>query len=599
MSSDEPTLGAPTGELAARFWRDFLKPQGAKLGVAALLMAMVAAANTSYALVVRETGKALEAQSSQAIWIAPLLIVAVTAAKAIALFAQMALTQSIALKTLEGMQARMYGRLLEADFARLSGEAAGRLAARFTSDVERVREALTRAATNLLRDALTVVGGVAVMLYVDWLLAVLVLCVYPLAMQPVINLGHRLRKASRAAQEQMGDLTAFLNESFDGARLVKTYGLEAYQTRRGGAAFAERYRLGMKIARGRAGVEPILEVAGGLAFAGVLAFAAWRMTNTDFSIADLLAFITALGVMAPAVRAIGTLNAVAQEGFAAVERVFAVIDEEPAVIDPPGSPALQVSRAHVAFEGVTFRYAGTERPALTDLSFSAEPGKTTALVGPSGAGKSSVINLIPRLYDPTAGRVVIDGQDIASVSLDSLRRNIALVSQDATLFDDTIAANIAFGRPDASAQDIRAAAQAAAATVFIEATPEGFDTQVGPGGSRLSGGQRQRIALARAFLKDAPILLLDEPTSALDAEAEAQIQAALDRLASGRTTIVIAHRLATIRRADRIYVLDQGRVVEEGDDADLTARGGLYARLRALQFTDHEHGDADKDPSAN
>ncbi len=577
---------APTGALTQRFWREFLKPQGGRLWVAALLMAAVAVANTSYALVVRETGKALENEASYAIYLAPLLIIGVTAFKAVALFAQMSLTQSIALKTLEGMQARMYARLLDADFARLSGEAAGRLAARFTSDVERVREALIRAATNLLRDALTVVGGVAVMFYIDWLLALLVLCVYPLAIQPVVSLGQRLRKASRAAQEQMGDLTAFLNESFDGARLVKTYGLEDYQARRGGAAFAERFRLGMKIARGRAGVEPILEVAGGLAFAGVLAFAAWRTTNTDFSIADLLAFVTALGVMAPAIRAIGTLNAVAQEGLAAVERVFAVMDEEPAVIDPPGAPALIVQQGQVAFDGVKFGYAGAERPALDGVSLEAEPGKTTALVGPSGAGKSSVINLIPRLYDPSAGRILIDGQDIAAVSLESLRRAIALVSQDATLFDDTIAANIAFGRPSASAAEIRAAAEAAAALSFIEAAPGGFDAPVGPSGSRLSGGQRQRIALARAFLKDAPILLLDEPTSALDAEAEAQIQAALDRLSAGRTTLVIAHRLATIRRADRIYVLDQGRIVETGDDASLTAQNGLYARLRALQFKD-------------
>lgn len=591
MTSSEPETDAAesaagdasTPSLASRFWGMFVRPHWRAVIVAALLMAAVAAANTSYALVVRWSATQLEAGRITAAYWAPALIIGVTAFKAGTLFAQMMVTQRIALRIIEAMQSAMYGRLLRADFARMAGEAPGRLVARFTSDVDRVRDGLTRAATNLIRDALTVVGGVAVMIYIDWLLALLVLGVYPLALQPIANIGHRLRRASTAAQEQMGDLTAFLSESFQGVRLVKTYRLEDYQRERADAAFAERFRLGMKMARGRAGVEPILEIVGGLAFAGVLAFAAWRTTNSDFSIPDLLAFVTALGVIAPAVRAIGTLNAVAQEGLAAVDRVFQIIDEEPDIVDAPDAKPIAVSEGRIQFVNVSFSY-GAEAQALSGVDLEIEAGKTTALVGPSGAGKSTVLNLIPRLYDPTQGQVLIDGQDLRGATLQSLRRSISLVSQDITLFDDTLRANIAFGRPDATEDEILAAADAAAALPFIQAAANGLDTRVGPAGGSLSGGQRQRIALARAVLKDAPILLLDEATSALDAESEALVQAALDRLARGRTTLVIAHRLATVTRADKIIVLDAGRVVEQGTDESLRAADGLYARLRALQF---------------
>lgn len=585
-TSSNHTERDSTWALSRRLWRTWLAPRGAALSLSIALMTIVAALTSSYALIVTRTFEALESGTAQTLWLAPGLILAVTGANAIVWFAQMIVTQKLVLRVIQDMQRAMYARLLSADFARISVEPAGSLTARFINDVDRVREGLMRAVTNLIRDALTVVASVAVMIYIDWVLALLVLGAYPLAFQPVIALGQRLRRASTAAQEQVGELTAFLTESFSGDRLVKTYRLEQRQTERGDDQFERRFALNMKMARGRAGVEPILEFAGGLALAGILAVAAWRSSQSDAAIPELLGFLTAVAVLAPRARAIGTLNAVAQEALAAVARIFDLLDEEPAVLNAEGAAPLQVSAGAVALEGVNFTYPDGAQ-ALHDLTLLAEPGKTTALVGPSGGGKSTVLNLIPRLYDTTSGAVRIDGTDVRDASLASLRDAIAVVSQDATLFDDTVRANVAFGQADASDADIWSALEAAAAKDFVEALPKQLDAPVGPGGGRLSGGQRQRLALARAVLKDAPILLLDEATSALDAESEAKVQAALERVSQGRTTIVIAHRLSTVMRADKIYVLDGGRVVEEGTDETLKSkRDGVYAHLRALQFSE-------------
>ena len=315
----------------------------------------------------------------------------------------------------------------------------------------------------------------------------------------------------------------------------------------------------------------------------MIAFSGWRVIEGDTGVDAIFGVITGVGVMAPAVRALGTLNAVVQEGFAALQRVFDILDEPESVTSALDAPALEASRGAVELDDVGFSYPdGT--PALTGISLKAEPGQTVALVGPSGSGKSTVLNLLPRLYDPQSGTVRIDGTDIRSVSLASLRRCMALVSQDVTLFDDSVRANIAFGDLDADEDAIIAAAKAADAHDFIMAMPGGYDAPVGPRGSNLSGGQRQRLSIARAILKDAPILLLDEATSALDTQSERRVQAALERLSEGRTCLVIAHRLSTVRNADWICVMDQGRVCEQGRHDELVAAGGLYARLCRMQF---------------
>jgi len=575
----------PAKHLVARLWRERLAPRWRLVALAVALSALTAAAAASYALMVHWVVGMLERGDDRVVWLAPIVIFVITAIRGLSLYFQTIQTNKLALKVMQDLQESLYARLVRADFARLIREPVGALVSRFTNDITVMREALVRAANNLLRDSLTIVGTVAIMFYLDWMLAMLVLVVYPLAALPIIRIGNMLRKTSTKAQHQMGEVTSFLEESFSGARMVKTYQLEDYETERSRKSFLERYRLALSLTASKARVDPILEVVGGAAFAGVFGFAGWRISTGAMSFPDFMGFITAIGVMAPAVRALGTLSAVVQEGLAVLNRVFAAIDEPDQVLENRDAKPLVVTKGDVKLDHVSFTY-GEDAPALADISVTAKAGKTIAFVGPSGSGKTTIINLIPRLYDPTKGVVSIDGQDLRNVTAQSVRNAVSLVSQDVTLFDDTVRANIAFGRLDAADDEIVAAAKSADAHDFISALPDGYDTSVGPRGGQLSGGQRQRIAIARAILKDAPILLLDEATSALDAEAEARVQDALKRLAEGRTTLVIAHRLATVRDADWIYVMEDGRVAEEGQHDDLVARDGLYARLSRLQFAD-------------
>jgi subfamily B ATP-binding cassette protein MsbA len=475
------------------------------------------------------------------------------------------------------LQGRMFAHLSRADLARLEREAPAQLAARFTTDATIVRDALTRA-VNGIADAITVIGLIGSMLYLDWLLSLIAAALYPLAAVPIQRIGKRIRRASGGMQERMGETAAMLNESFAQARVVRAYRLEETESRRAEDAFTQLYRALMRMTKGRARVDPVLEVLGGAAVAAVIGFAGWRAAISSQTIGNFTGFVAALLIAARPLRALGSLNAALQEGLAGLTRVFSVVDEEPHIIDTPDAAPLPVGRGHVVFDNVRFVYPDG-RVGLAGLSFTAEPGTTVALVGPSGAGKSTALALIPRLQDVTAGSVRIDGADVRQVRLASLRDAIAYVAQDSLLFDDTITANIRMGRPDASDPEIAAAAEAAAAASFIAALPDGYATRVGPGGRRLSGGQRQRIALARALLRNPRILLLDEATSALDTESEAAIQAALARLRHGRTTIVIAHRLSTVRDADIVVAMHEGRAVEQGTHATLLEADGLYARL--------------------
>ncbi|WP_233347713.1 ABC transporter ATP-binding protein [Hyphobacterium indicum] len=553
--------------------------------IAVILSATTAAAASSYAFMIRWAVGMLERQDTQVIWLAPIVIVIITAIRGGSLFLQTVQTNRLALRVMQDLQETLFTRLVRADYARLISEPVGAIVSRFTNDITILRDLLVRAANNLLRDTLTILGAVIAMFVFDWMLALLILVVYPLAALPVIRIGNMLRKTSSEAQTQMGEVTSFLEESFSGARMVKTYGLEDHEIERSRFAFLKRFQLALSLAASKARVDPILEVVGGAAFAGVLAFAGWRISQGAASIADFTGFIAAIGIMAPAVRAVGTLGAAMQEGVAVLQRIYDVTDETDDVIQIPGAKPLKVTRGRLEFDNVSFAYNG-EGAALSHIDLVADAAKTTAIVGASGSGKTTLLNLVPRLYDPAGGAVLIDNQDIRKATIKSVRDAVALVSQDVVLFNDTIAANIAFGRMTASRDEIEAAARAADAHEFIMELPGGYDAPVGPRGGQLSGGQRQRIAIARAILADAPILLLDEATSALDAEAEARVQSALQRLSEGRTTIVIAHRLATVRDADRIYVMENGQIAETGKHDELLARGGIYARLCKLQFAD-------------
>ena len=575
----------------ARLWRDYLWPQKSRLFFAIFFMALFAAATAGYVYLIQliidatasleSGGGAVENAKRYAAIIVP-VILGLTLTAGIGGYIQRILTNAIALNTVGKMQTQMLRAAHERDFAQSEAEPTGELIAKFTNDVSVVSAGLVRVLGNLIKDVLSVVFTIIVMLNVNWRLS-LFMVVFGLALWPIIAISKKLRGNARDVQEHIGVMTVELKESLGASQLVKTYGLEAREQTRLDKSFAERVRLYLRLVTQQARVDPILEVVGGLVIAAVVIFGVWQFGTGTATPGQIAGVLGGLLILAPRLRALGTLNNVTQESLSSLGRIFDVIDTKPSLTDAIVSTALDITSGEVSLRGVEFAYPdGTA--ALKDLTLTAAAGQKTALVGPSGGGKSTIMHLIPRLYDVDGGCVEIDGQNVRDVTQASLRKQIAVVSQDAVLFNDTIAANIGLGDLDASREAILHAAKAADAHGFISRLPEGYDTKLGEDGAGLSGGQRQRLSIARAILRDAPILLLDEATSALDTESEGKVQAALERLSEGRTTLVIAHRLATIQDADIIYVIDDGRVIESGTDAELRKRDGVYAILRQAQF---------------
>ena len=513
------------------------------------------------------------------------VVVIVTAIKGFSLLAQTVMTNKVVSRIEADMQTALYGHLIDADLAQLQKENPASLTQRFTTDFTFVKEALTRIVNIAVRDVVTAVALVGALFWIDWKMTLVVVLIAPVVAHPIGRIGRKLRRMASSQQEQTGVMASLVTESLQGARAAKTDSLEPYLKARAANAFEAIRALKVKAANARGRLDPLLEVGGGLAVAGVLAAIGVRITSGASTVGDFTGYVSALLLAAQPMRSLGNLNAIVQEAGASLKRYYALLDEKPQIVDRPDAKPLAIAAGEVTFRHLRFRYREDQR-ALEGIDLVARGGSTTALVGRSGSGKSTLLALVPRLYDPNAGRIEIDGQDLRGVTLDSLRHQIGVVSQDVVLFDDTVRANIAFGRPRASEEEIVAAAKAAAAHDFIAAMPGGYDAPVGERGHKLSGGERQRIAIARAILKDAPILLLDEATSALDTESERLVQQALARLMKGRTTIVIAHRLSTIREADPIVVMDEGKVVETGSHDDLLARDGAYARLHRLQFVE-------------
>jgi subfamily B ATP-binding cassette protein MsbA len=587
MAKKKIKLPGDTVPIARRMWREWVRPHRRTLLVILALIVAGAAATSLYPLLIREAFNAFDRRDMDMIYWAPLIVILVTSAKGFALYGQGVLTSKVVCRVEADMQSALYAHLIDLDLAQVQKDSPASLTQRFTTDFNFIKDALTRLVTVLLREAVTVFALLCAMLYIDWVMTLVAIVIAPFVIPPIHKIGKKLRRVSTATQEQIGSMAGMVSESLGGVRVAKTYAMEGYLKGRARDAFEEVRALKLQAARARARLDPLLEIGAGIAVAGVLLLIGWRIGRGETTIGDFTGFVTALLLASQPVRAMGNLNAIVQEAIAALIRYYAIIDRKPQIADKPGAGVLEVTAGEMRFEEIHFRYRD-DAPALEGIAFTAPGGTTTALVGRSGSGKSTLLSLIPRLYDPTRGRVLIDGQDLREVSLASLRRAVSVVSQDVMLFDDTVRANIAFGRPEASEEDIVAAATAAAAHGFVSALPEGYDTVVGPAGGRLSGGERQRIALARAFLKDAPILLLDEATSALDAESERLVQDALARLMKGRTTLVIAHRLSTVRDADQIVVMEAGRIVETGRHDDLVARAGAYARLHRLQLLGHD-----------
>ncbi len=586
--SAPPELSARA--LIGRVARAYLAPRWKGWTTALVSAVIVAVATGVLVSLLKPTTDTLlkpGARSWQEIWALPAIIAGVAILRTAAQVVQATLVNRVGNGLVGDIQLQLFGKMVRADLARLRSQHSGAQVSSVLYDAGLMREAATNGVINYTQNILLVIASVVVMLSVDWMLALGLLIAAPAANSIMRRFSKQVTKAAQGAMTATSALSTAIMESLDGVRLVKIENREAYEEARVGAVVRERERFLVKGANARARAAPATELLMTFLTAGVFAYAGWRAQDGSITAGGFMAFIGALGTASQALRQVANMQTVFAEGLTAARRLFAALDVEPEIREREGASALPGGRGDIAFEHVSFAY-GDDRPTLSDISFEVRRGETVALVGPSGGGKTTVLNLIPRFYDATQGRVTIDGHDIRDVTLASLRDQIGLVTQEPFLFDDSIRANIAYARPAASQAEIEQAARAAAAHDFITALPNGYDTAVGEAGARLSGGQRQRIAIARAFLKDAPILLLDEATSALDTESEAQVQTALKRLMAGRATILIAHRLSTVRGADRIYVLDKGRIVETGDHGALIAQRGLYARLAKSQDLETE-----------
>lgn len=487
-------------------------------------------------------------------------------------------------RIISDVQNRLFQHLMTADLAFFHSTTSGDLISRFTNDINQMRNAVATTLVGIGKDAVTLLFLISLMFIRDWVLASIAFLVFPMAILPIAKIGRRMRKVAGSTQHEMSVFTSQLSQVFQGMRVVKAYGMEAYESQKAKDLIERLFSLIYKSARIRSASHPIVESLGGLAIIGVIGYGGWQVMHASRTTGEFISFIGALLLAYEPLKRLSNLNASLQEGLAAAARVFRVIDTLPTIRDPMDAREITPIQKELVFDHVSFAYPNG-RKAIKDICVSIPAGKTVALVGASGAGKSTLINLIARFYDASEGQVLIDGIDIATVTKQSLRAQIALVSQEVILFDDTIYGNIAYGNPQASKVDILAAAQAAAADEFIQRFPHQYETVVGENGVKLSGGQRQRLAIARAMLKNAPILLLDEATSALDTDSERQVQGALKILMQGRTTVMVAHRLSTVVEADTIYVLDQGCIVEEGNHQQLLQQEGVYARLWQAQST--------------
>jgi len=562
-----------------------VKPHSPRLILAMICMAVVGAATAAAAYLVKPAMDDIFLDRNEGMLILiPLAVLVIYLLKGVCNYGQTVLMSHIGFRVITDLRRDLYRQILRQPLSFFTKNPTGLLISRVTNDVTFLQGAVSEAVTSLMKDSFTLVALVFVIFWRDWQLAIIASLVFPLAVYPIAQFGRRMRRIATESQVSMGDLVSILQETITGNRIVKAFGMEEHENRRFAQENERQFKLAMKSVTVRAISSPLMEFLGGVGIAAIIFYGGWQVIAGTSTPGTFFSFLAALLMLYEPVKRLTNVNNTIQQGLAGAERIFQVLDTEPDIQNRPGAAELPSIRREISIEGVTFRYE--EDPVLRDVYLKIRAGEVIAFVGMSGGGKTTLVNLIPRFYDVNEGRVAIDGTDIRDVTLESLRAQIGIVTQQTILFNDTVRGNIAYGDVRKSDEDIVRAAMAANAHDFISKLPQGYDTVIGEQGVKLSGGERQRISIARALLKDAPILILDEATSSLDTESEIEVQDALEKLMKGRTTLVIAHRLSTIRNADRIIALVDGRIVEEGTHESLLEKRGEYFKLHNLQFKD-------------
>jgi subfamily B ATP-binding cassette protein MsbA len=562
----------------------YARPYRGRFAVAIAAMVVYATATAAVAYLIRPViDQVLPYGTGLLQWCLALLLVYLV--KGLGAYASAFVMTDIGQRVVRDLRDQLFRHILDQSATFFSRHTSGQLMSRITNDVNQVQQAVSETVGDLMREGLSVLGLALFLFYKDARLALVAVTGAPIVVYPLVRFGKRIRSTTRRSQEQLEQLSHVTAEAFTGHRIVKAFGAEAHEEQRFRRASQRLYRTNLKVTSALAILPPLMELLGGLAVVGLIWYGSHQIAEKTVSPGDFAAFVAAAFMMYAPIKKLSRVNATLQQAMAASERIFEILDTHSEVPERPDAQPLPRLRQAIEFRNVSFSYDGVSKTILRDVSFSVRAGQAVAIVGLSGAGKTTLANLVPRFYDVSAGNILIDGVDVRDATLESLRSQIGIVTQDTVLFDETIACNITFVTPGASREEIEAAARAAHAHEFIITLPDQYETQIGERGQKLSGGQRQRVAIARALLRNSPILILDEATSSLDAESELLVQDALQTLMRNRTSFVIAHRLSTVRRADAIIVLERGRVAEIGRHDELLARpGGVYAKLYALQI---------------